>query len=53
MVWTVNNGYWAKEIEECERYLGLPGCEGLAEECAGLTEEEAFMSWWPAHSSIG
>ncbi|KAL2211355.1 acyl-CoA N-acyltransferase [Sarocladium strictum] len=49
-VWTNDNEYWAREIEQREKDLGITGCEGITEECAGLTEEEALMIRWPATS---
>ena len=48
---TIDNEFWAREIEEREKALGLHGCEGLTEACAGLTEEEAFMVRWPETGS--
>jgi ribosomal protein S18 acetylase RimI-like enzyme len=49
-VWTNDNEYWAREIEQREKELGITGCEGITEDCAGLTEEEALMIRLPATS---
>jgi predicted N-acetyltransferase YhbS len=46
-VWKIDDGYWAKEIEQTEKELGISGSEGIAAQCAGLTEEEALMIRWP------
>ncbi|TDZ65210.1 hypothetical protein CTRI78_v003504 [Colletotrichum trifolii] len=41
--WTIDNGFWAKEIVQIEHHLGLKGNEGLAERFEGVSEVEIQM----------
>lgn len=48
-IWATDDEYWAGEIEKLEKELGIPGSEGLMEECVGLSEDEALMMRWPVN----
>lgn len=41
--WTIDNGHWAKEIEQHEQTLGMTGNLGLAKQFEGVTEDESLM----------
>lgn len=41
--WTIDNGYWAKEIEQHEQTLGMTGNPGLGKKFEGFTEDESLM----------
>ncbi|KAF9874963.1 acetyltransferase [Colletotrichum karsti] len=44
--WEIDNGYWAKEIVEHEKQLGIAGNEGLVGKFGGTKEIEKYMMRW-------
>ncbi|KAJ6437739.1 GNAT family acetyltransferase [Purpureocillium lavendulum] len=51
--WTIDNEYWAGEVERHERALGVADARGLEQRFRGVKEVEAYMIRTPAGGDAG